>query len=95
MTDQEFHEKILKKLHELSERIAGITIAEYIEMVRSPKRMIFINFISGLARGLGFAIGATFLGAFFLLLLYRLARFNLPLIGEFIAQLVRIVEINL
>ena len=87
--------KIMKKLEELSTRMSGTTIAEYIEMVRSPRRMIVVNFLAGLARGLGFAIGATLLGAIFLFFLYRLASWNLPVIGEFIARVVKIVELNL
>ncbi|MFW6278727.1 MAG: DUF5665 domain-containing protein [Bacillota bacterium] len=84
--------KILKKLDELGERIQGMTIAEYIEMIRSPKRMMFVNFLAGMARGLGFVIGATLLGSIFLFLLYQLANLNLPVIGEFVARIVTIVQ---
>lgn len=92
MITDEDKNKIMKKLDELSERIQGITIAEYVEMIRSPRRMILINFISGLARGFGIAIGATVLGAIFLLFLFKLAQLNLPVIGEFIARIVMIVQ---
>ncbi|MFW6026936.1 MAG: DUF5665 domain-containing protein [Candidatus Woesearchaeota archaeon] len=92
MEDEDLEEKILKKLDEFFKRKEGITIAEYIEMVRSPKRMILINFLLGLARGFGIAVGATLLGGLFLFILFRLARLNLPVIGKFIAELVLIVE---
>ncbi len=95
MSEDQKYNKILKKLEELSERVRGKTIAEYTEMLRSPKRMIFINFVAGLARGFGFAIGATLLTALFFYFLINLARLNLPVIGEFIAQIVKIVETNL
>ncbi|MDI3546392.1 MAG: hypothetical protein PWR10_44 [Halanaerobiales bacterium] len=85
-------EEIMEKLDELSERIQSINIAEYIELVRSPRKMLFINFISGLARGLGVAIGATVLGAIFLIILFRLAQTNIPLIAEFVAKIIKIVE---
>ena len=90
--ENEINEKILKKLEELSDRVQGNTIAEYVEMLRSPRRMIFINFIAGLARGFGIAIGATLLGAVFLFVLFRLASLNLPVIGRFIAEIVVIVQ---
>lgn len=92
LEDEDLEEKILKKLDEFFKRKEGITIAEYIEMVRSPKRMILINFLLGLARGFGIAVGATLLGGLFLFILFRLARLNLPVIGKFIAELVLIVE---
>lgn len=85
-------EEILKKLEELSERIQSINVAEYIELVRSPWRMMLVNFISGLARGLGIAIGATVLGAIFLIILFNLAQSNIPVIAEFVAKIVKIVE---
>ncbi len=90
--ENEINKKILKKLEELSDRVQGNTIAEYVEMLRSPRRMIFINFIAGLARGFGIAIGATLLGAVFLFVLFRLASLNLPVIGRFIAEIVVIVQ---
>lgn len=89
---QDEKEEIMEKLEELSERIQGINIAEYIELVRSPRRMIYINFISGLARGLGIAIGATVLGAIFLTILINIAQSNIPLIAEFVAKIIKIVE---
>ncbi|MCK8817801.1 DUF5665 domain-containing protein [Natroniella sulfidigena] len=70
-------------------------MAEYIELFNSPKRLIYFNFVAGLARGFGIAIGLTLLGAIFLSILYRLADLNLPLIGEYIAHLVRIVQQHL
>lgn len=85
-------EVILKKLEELADRIESINIAEYIELVRSPKKMLFINFISGLARGFGFAVGATVLGAIFLTVLINIAQSNIPVIAEFVAKIIKIVE---
>ena len=73
-------------------RRQGLNLAEYIEMVRSPRRMLVINFVSGLARGLGIAIGATVLGAIFLIFLLDLAQSNIPLIAEFVARIIKIVE---
>ncbi len=90
--NKELNKKILNKLEELSDKVQGRTIAEYVEMIRSPRRMIVINFIAGLARGFGIAIGATLLAAMFLFILFRLAQLNLPVIGRFIAELVVIVN---
>ena len=87
-----FEEKVIEKLDDISQRVQKYSIAEYVEMVRSPRRMILINFISGLARGFGIAVGATVLGAVLLLILFRLGRMNIPIIGRFIAEIVKIVQ---
>ncbi|AZR73017.1 hypothetical protein BBF96_06165 [Anoxybacter fermentans] len=84
--------QLANKVEELAENINKINIAEYIELIRSPRYMLLINFISGLARGLGVAIGATILGAIVLMILFRLAELNVPLIGFFIAKIVKIVQ---
>lgn len=89
---KKFEEKVMEKLEEISRRTQENTIAEYVEMIRSPRRMIFINFVSGLARGLGIAVGATILGAIILIVLFRLGRMNIPVIGRFIARIVKIVQ---
>lgn len=67
-------------------------LAEFMQLVQNPVRLIFLNFLSGLARGFGIAIGLTIIASLFLLFLTRLASLNLPIIGKFVAELVRIVS---
>lgn len=93
--DKDTESEILKKLDNLNEKIQGITLAEYTEMLKSPKKMIWVNFLAGLARGLGIAIGATVLGALFLIILFKIGQLNLPIIGKFIARIIKIVEMYL
>lgn len=92
----------MRDLNDLGDKVAKLTqameatnLAEYIEMVRNPWRMAWINFIAGLARGVGIAIGFTLLAALVLYLLRQLAILNLPLIGNFIADIVEIVQEHL
>ncbi len=85
-------EKINGRMEDITERIEEIGIEDYFDLLKSPRRLLFTNFIVGLARGLGFAVGATILGAIFLMVLFRLGELNLPVIGEFIARVIRIVQ---
>jgi len=57
-----------------------------------PAKLILINFIAGIARGLGIAIGATVVFALLLNFLQSIILLNLPHIGGFIAEIVHIVE---
>ena len=59
------------------------------------KRRLLEDLLSGAARGIGFSIGFTVLGALLLYVLQSIALDNLPIIGKFLAELVRIVESNL
>lgn len=83
--------KLLDKIAELSLQLEKFNIAEYVAMLNNPRRYLMVNFIGGLVRGLGIALGMTILGALVLYFLQRLVVLNLPLIGDFIAELVRIV----
>ena len=47
---------------------------------------------SGVARGVGMAVGFTILGAILVIILQDLARHNLPLIGDMLAQIVSVVQ---
>lgn len=85
-------ERLSLKLDEIARHMERMKLAEYVSMLQNPRRLLVLNFISGLARGLGFAVGFTILGAMVLILLQRVLMLNLPLVGGFIAEIVRIVE---
>ncbi len=84
-------EDLKHKIAELSAKIEKFNLAEYMTLLNSPRRFLMVNFLGGLARGFGIALGMTLLGALVLYVLQRLVVLNLPLIGDFIAELVRIV----
>ncbi len=96
MEDPDSHEDFLLRLNHrvarLLQEIDKFNIAEYMELLNSPRRFFWINFLGGLARGLGAALGATILGAIIIYMLQRAVILNLPLIGDFIADIVRIVQ---
>ncbi|MEW6457827.1 MAG: DUF5665 domain-containing protein [Bacillota bacterium] len=83
------------KVRQLSVAMEKMRLAEYVALLDRPYRLLYINFLTGIARGLGIAVGFTILGAVVVLVLQRLVTLNLPLIGGFIADIVRAVEINL
>jgi hypothetical protein len=86
---------LIKKLSELTESMEKANVAEYIELFRRPRRLLYLNFLAGIVRGFGIAVGFTAVGAIFLYLLGRVAALNLPVIGHFIADVARIVELEL
>ncbi|ADL07774.1 DUF5665 domain-containing protein [Thermosediminibacter oceani] len=92
MDDERLLCELSRKIDELSIRIEKLNLAEYLEVLRNPKRLLYINFLAGVARGFGTAMGFTFLGAFILYVLQRIVILKLPVIGDFIAELVRIVQ---
>ncbi len=81
-----------QKITDLSIAMEKMKLAEYVTLLNQPLRLLFINFIAGLARGVGMAIGFAILGALMIYTLQRLAILNLPVIGGVIAEIVRIVQ---
>lgn len=88
-------ESLRDKIDELAINMEKMKLAEYVNLLNRPWRLLYINFISGLARGLGTAVGFAILGAIMLLVLQHLVRLNLPVIGGFIAEIVAIVQSRL
>lgn len=84
--------KLQSKTEELIARMERLNLAEYVEMLHDPKRLIWINFLAGAARGIGMAVGFTLLGALVIYFLKHLVRLNLPVISDFIADLIRMVR---
>lgn len=64
----------------------------YIEMLGKPRRWFLLNIWGGIGRGIGMAIGFTVLGAALFLILQQLVMLNLPIISEFIAEILDLVE---
>lgn len=85
-------EKLSEKVTELSNNMERMRLAEYIEMFEKPSRLLYVNFLIGLARGFGSAIGFTILAAVIIYILQKVILLNVPIIGEFIAEIVKIVQ---
>ena len=91
-----FHDNmILHRFEQLIQRMELLHLAAFLRYVHDWKKRLLFDFLSGIARGVGFSIGFSVLGALLLYLLRNMALSNLPVIGQFVAQLVRIVENNL
>ena len=74
------------------ERLERLRLPEYIRYLEDRRRFILMQFLGGVARGLGMAVGFTILGAALVWMLQGLAQRNLPVIGDFLAEIVQIVQ---
>jgi len=90
--DKNINRKAYAKIEEIARTLEKMNFGDYIEYLNNTGRVIRTNFIAGLARGFGMAVGFTLLGAVTLYFLTRLANKNLPIIGGFIAEIVKIVK---
>ncbi|WP_442950929.1 DUF5665 domain-containing protein [Paenibacillus sp. GSMTC-2017] len=84
-----------KRLQHIATEMERTHIAEYVDLLNRPFSLIWRNLLSGTARGVGIAIGFTFFAATILYVLQILGALNLPIVGDYIADIVRIVQIQL
>lgn len=84
-----------KRMEEHLRVLEQLQLTEYLRYVQDTRRLMRTQFVSGLFRGMGMAVGFTILGAVLVVLLQALAQRNLPLIGDFLAQIVAIVQSRL
>lgn len=90
--EEELMDALRRKVSELSMNMEKMKLAEYVDLLNSPWRLLWVNFISGIARGLGIAVGFAILGALAIIFLQKLVALNLPVIGGIIADIVQIVQ---
>lgn len=90
--DPDWH---IRRLERIASRMEQMHIDAYLRHVRNWKRRFAMDFLSGVVRGIGFSVGFSILGALLIYILRNMALANLPVIGRFLAELVRIVETNL
>lgn len=83
---------LVARMDRWMESLERLRLADYVRYVEDRRRLIRTSFLSGVARGLGMAVGFTILGAMLVLALQDLARRNLPLISDFLAQIVGVVQ---
>jgi len=95
-------EKAVEKLNEnivkLGTRLEAMNLAQYIELTNKPLKMVWVNFLSGLARGVGMFLGAGAMGALAIAIItaltyYLLNFFNMiPVIGEISKVVMNVVK---
>lgn len=81
-----------EQIERLAVHLERTQFAEYVQLLNRPKRLLMLNFVSGIARGVGSGLGFTVMLAILLIILQELAILNLPLIGKYIAEIVQIVK---
>lgn len=89
-------EKVDSSVEQIRKTVAT-EYREFLDFLKKPFRLVWVNFLIGLARGLGIAIGMTILAAIltYVVVLFLSKMVDLPIIGEWIAKVVNVVRESL
>ena len=82
-------EKLINNIIEMLEK--G-NLQEIIYILGSKKEIIKRNLIAGISRGVGIGIGVSIISAMLISFLQRIVTLNIPILGEYISDIVSIVE---
>lgn len=87
--------KLSKGIDKLNRILEEKNMQELIAILGSKREIAKRNFYAGISRGVGIGIGVTIITAILIIVLQRIVTLNIPIIGEYIAQIVEIVEKNI
>lgn len=86
------NKKINKQIEVLIKILEKANVVELSYILGNKKEILKRNLIAGIARGVGIGIGITIITAIIIYLLRKLIMLNIPIIGDYIADIVEIVE---
>ena len=70
----------------LLQRLDNAGLTEYVKLSQKTGKILWLNFLSGIARGLGFSIGATLVLAVVYKILARIISMNIPYLTELLQK---------
>lgn len=85
-------DKLIKNLEELNFVLNKNKLIELAELIGNPKKMLWRNFSSGIIKGIGIGIGFSILTAILVIILQKIVTLNIPVIGDYIRDIIDIVE---
>ena len=83
-----------KSINKIGETMEKGNIEDLSYFLGSKKEIIIRNFIAGIFRGIGIGIGFTIITAIIIIILQKIVTLNIPVIGEFVSDIIDIVEKN-
>lgn len=84
--------KLEKLINDLNINIAKNNLIDFSEVLGNWKELLKRNLVSGIFKGIGIGIGFTIITAIIVYILQKIVRLNIPVIGEYISDIVDIVE---
>ena len=85
-------DEINRKLDDLNYAMTKSKFLDLVELLGNRKELFWRNIWSGIVKGIGIGIGVTIITAVIVIVLQKLVTWNIPVIGEYIADIVDIVQ---
>lgn len=86
--------RFYKKIDKLINILEKSNLQEFAFILGNKKEIIKRNLIAGIFRGIGIGIGVTIITSIFVVVLNKIVTLNIPIIGEYVSEIVEIVKNN-
>ena len=83
---------LLNQIDNLNKRLLESGLLDIAQLLGNRKRLLITNLIAGITRGVGIGIGVTIITALLIMILRKIVTLNIPIIGDYIADIVEIVQ---
>lgn len=83
----------IEQLDKLAQRLDNSGIADYVKLSQNTGKILWLNFLSGIARGLGFTVGTTLVLALAYQILSQIISMNIPYITEALSQFIGMINV--
>ncbi len=85
-------QKQIDQLDDLARRLENSGVAEYVKLSQKTGKILWLNFLSGVARGLGFTVGTSIVLAVVYKIISHLISMNIPYITETLRQVTETIK---
>lgn len=79
-------------IEQLNQTFTNNNVIDLAELLGNTKEMMKRNIIAGIFKGIGIGIGVTIITAVIIYLLQKIVKLNIPILGEYISDIVDIVQ---
>ena len=83
---------LIKQIDNLNKNLLESNLLDIAQLLGDRKRLLWTNLIAGISRGIGIGIGVTIITALLVMLLQKIVTLNIPVLGEYISDIVEIVQ---
>lgn len=87
-------ENLMKSIDKLNFTLTKNNLLDLMEILGNRKELLLRNLMSGIAKGIGIGIGFSILTAILILILQKIITLNIPVISDYITDIIDIVENN-
>lgn len=90
--EKEEEKSLTESIITLTKLVKQLRSEKHLQMIENRKKFLFYNFLSGITRGVGFALGTTLVLGLIFWILSELT--SIPLLGDWITRIINYIQEN-